>query len=357
MFFKGGKRYKTVKEIHGMMDKYGFVSNAYTSAENVVYFIKSAPIYREQSLDILSDMMVNAQFPEEEIQKEKGVVIQEVKMYEDDPRDYLETRFQLRYYGENSYGRPILWPEENIKKFSREMLFDYKNKLYTKDNIVIVVAGKILDKEGMKKQIEKQFKDLPSEKTISQQEYIPYAPKEHEKIIEKPCEQSHIIICGKWFDYFQKQKYGARLLSIIVWWNQSSRLYSKVREELGLCYYLHSTHRTSANFWEFEICAGLNKEKLEFWISTIFEILEEIAQGKITREEFENAKTYLIGNYQMGIEGSLEFASFYGSQLIYKKTPETLEEITEHFKNVTYEEVLDLCSMLKRENLYLAYTK
>jgi len=140
MFFKGGKRYPTVKAVTESLDLIGASFNAFTADEYAGYWVKCAPVFIEKGIDILSDMLVNSAFPEDEIEKEKSVVIQEIMMYKDMPNQQVRNKWKRWYFGDNQHGWPIIGPEENVRSFTQQDLFDHRDALYTKDNLVIVVA-------------------------------------------------------------------------------------------------------------------------------------------------------------------------------------------------------------------------
>ena len=147
MFFKGGKKYTTPHDVAAYVDTFGGEFNAFTAEEYAGYYVKSAPEHTAKALDILADMMVQPSFPKEELEREKLVVIQELKMYEDRPDRLAYNKFKTFMYGDNSYGREIIGTEDNIRSFSQDDLFKHKHELYTKDNMLIVIAGKILQQE------------------------------------------------------------------------------------------------------------------------------------------------------------------------------------------------------------------
>lgn len=357
MFFKGGKKYPTPKAVAEAVDRFGGEFNASTGNEQVQYYVKCAPNFAEEALDVLADMMMHAQFPQEELEKEKGVVIQELKMYEDDPMSVAAEHWQERYLGNNSYGRPIIGSIDNILSFSPEKLHQYKQQLYTKDNLIIVIAGKILDKDSLQKQIEHHFSSLIAERSISKPSFDFYQPLEHEAFFDKQTEQNHLIISARGFNGKQEQRYPARVLSTILWGNMSSRLFQNVRAKQGLCYYISAGHAARTDFGDFIIRAGIDKERFEFWVAKIFEEIEQIATGDILVEEFHNAIGFLDGQIQMGIESSDEMAGFLGRQYLSYGTIETLQEILEKYHAVSLQDVKEIASLLRRDNLYLYYVK
>lgn len=263
-FFKGGKKYKTPKEVAEAVDRFGGEFNAGTGMSTVSYYVKCAPNFAEQALDVLADMVMDAQFHEEELEREKGVVIQELKMYEDTPQSLVMDKWQHRYFGENSYGRPVLGTIENIQSFNRDILNKYKSSLYAKDNLIIVVAGKIADEEQMKKLIEQYFSDLPTKRSLEKPTFPFFLPSEQRSYFEKKTEQNHLVISARGVDGKQEEKHAAKILTTILGGNMSSRLFQNIREKQGLCYYIRAAHYTDPEYGDFVIRAGIDKERFDF---------------------------------------------------------------------------------------------
>lgn len=357
LFFKGGKKYPTPKSVAEAVDKFWGEFNAYTGDEFAWYYVKCAPEFTERAIDVLADMMNNAKFNPEELEREKWVVIQELKMYEDNPMAMVMEKRQTYYFWDNSYGRPIIGTKENINSFTQQMLFDHKAQLYTKDNLIIVVAGNIRDKEAIVKQLEKEFIHIAPNKQWKKPIFTQTLPQEHIWFFEQKNEQAHLIISAPGYDGNDKNKYAANVLGTILWWNMSSRLFQNIREKQGLCYYIRGSHVSQEDSWTFLIRAGIDKERFDFGVEKIFEEIKNIAEWNITQEEFDNAIGYNEGQIQMGIESSDEMASFIGNQyLIYKKI-ESLPEILRKYKSLTLEDVKAVAKKLHKDNLYLFYIK
>lgn len=357
LFFKGGEKYPTPKSVAEAVDKFWGEFNAYTGDEFAGYYVKCAPAFIDQAIDVLADMMNHAKFNIAEMEREKWVVIQELKMYEDNPMAMAMEKWQTYYFGDNNFGRPIIGNETNIQSFTQQMLFDHKAELYTKDNLIIVIAGKIKDEQTIIDQITKEFNDLPTKKTWNKTEYTNYLPQEHTGFYEQKNEQAHIVISAPGFKGDDETRYAANVLATILGGNMSSRLFQNIREKQGLCYYIKAMHASSQDVWTFLIRAGIDKKKFDFGIEKIYEEIEKIAQGNITQEEFDNAIGYNEWQIQMGIESSDEMASFIGNQyLIYKKI-NTLEEILKKYKNLHLEDIKNVAKKLSKENLYLFYIK
>lgn len=357
LFFKGGKRYPTPKAVAEALDRFGGESNAYTGDEYAGYYVKCAPEFIDKAIDVLADMMNNAKFSVPELEREKGVVIQEIKMYEDNPMIMTMEKRQTYYFGDNSYGRQIVGTEDNVNSFTQQMLFDHKADLYTKDNLTIIIAGKMKDKKAIASQLEQEFAALPEKRRIRKPEFTGYRPKDHIGSYEQKNEQTHLVISAPGFKGDDETRYAANVLATILGGNMSSRLFQNIREKQGLCYYIKAAHMVQEDTGTFLIRAGIDKKRFDFGIEKIYEEIERVANGDITQEEFDNAIGYNEGQIQMGIESSDEMASFIGNQyLIYKKI-DTLEEILKKYKSLTLADIQKIAGILKKENLYLFYIK
>lgn len=352
MFFKWWERYKTQMEVSEKFDSIGALFNAFTSNYVVSYYVKCAPIFVSQSIDVLADMMMNAKFDSAELDKEKWVIIQEMKMYEDNPMSLVWDKWNQRYFWENSYGRPIIGFEDTVMSFTHDDLQNYKNSLYTKDNLVIVMAWKWVDKDENKKLIEKYFAWMWERKSVIKPDFPNSIPESHISFYKKGTEQNHLIISAKWFDWKDDNVYAANVLTSILWWNMSSRLFQNVRSKEGLCYYISAYHDTGVDFGNFIIRAGMDKNRFEFWLQRIKEEIDNLVKNGVTQTEFDRAIWYLQWNFQMWIETSMEMAYFVGDHYLLYNEVETLDDILQKYKNLTLEDVNKLCEMLSLDKCY-----
>ena len=352
MFFKWWEHYKTQKNVAETLDSIGAVYNAFTSNNTVDYFIKCAPNFIEQSLDVLADMMMNAKFDEDELEKEKWVIIQEMKMYEDDPMSVVADKHRLWYFWNNSFGRPVIWNEKTVSSFTSQDLHKYKDSLYTKDNLIIVIAGKWAEDDKIKKLIEKYFKWMKAKRTVDYPIFPNILPDEHESFFKKWTEQNHLIISAPGFLWTDDRRYAAKVLASILWWNMSSRLFQNIRTKEGLCYYITSYHTAWPEAWVFGIRAWMDKDRFEFGLKRIREEIDNYAKNWATQEELDKAIWYLQWHTQMWIDSPEEMACFLWPQyLVYNKI-ETLEEILDEYKKLTLDDVNQLCGMLELKNCY-----
>ncbi len=334
------------------VERFWWDFNAYTSDEYAGYYVKCPPKHLSTAIDVLWDMMVYARFPAKEVEKEKGVVLQEIAMYEDDPQRQVMTKWREWYYGDTSYWRPVIWTKENVQSFTQEDLFEHKNSLYTKDNLVIVVSGNIPDKKLLINQLGEVFSELPHNKTLKKPPYTQHYPQEKESFFTKDTQQSHLVMSAPWFTSNDPRKYAANILGLIFAGNFSSRLFQEVREKEGLCYYIWWGHSSDTFDGCFYFRAWMDKDRFDFAKNRIYEEADRIAQWDISQKEFDNALGYKIWWLQMWLETTDGIASFIWSQeLLYGKI-ETLEEKIAHYEKLTLVDVNWLAHMLRSELLY-----
>jgi predicted Zn-dependent peptidase len=169
----------------------------------------------------------------------------------------------------------------------------YKSSLYTKDNLIIVIAGKITDEKEIKKLIADYFSALPTTKRLEKPVFPSFLPTAHESFFEKKTEQNHLVISARGFNGTQPQRYPAKLLTTILGGNMSSRLFQNIREKQGLCYYIRAGHWEEPAYGDFVIRAGIDKERFDFGVEKIFAEIDAVAKGDLTHEEFDNAKGFL----------------------------------------------------------------
>lgn len=352
MFFKGGKKYPTKQAVSATLDEIGADYNAFTAKDLAGYFVKSAPDFRETGVDVLADMLVEATFAKEEIDKERTIILEEIKRKNDIPPNRIYVDWTRNYYGDTPHGWPVLWPEEHITSFTQEDFFEHKKNLYTKDNLVVVVAGKIVDQQALEESIRTLFAWLPEKATINPIAYADTHPLGKEDIIEKDIEQANIMFGAPWVGGDDENRYKYDLLANILGGTCSSRLYQEIRENRWLAYSVYAGHAAMQNHGYFVVRAWLTKEKYQEWVDAMKDVLRDIASWNITEQEFIKAKNNIIGSLQMWLETSDEIASFLGRQhLIYKRI-KTIDDHINAFKAITLEEIKQVAPIVHPDNFY-----
>src|SRR3989344_4338333 len=328
MFFKGTKNRPKSIDISKEFDGMGAEHNAFTSNEVTAFYGKSAPKNFEKILDIISDMYLNPTFPKDDIEKEKGVIIEEINMYEDMPQKMVQEVFQELLYGDTPSGWTILGPRENIKAMKREDFLSYRRAHYVAEKTMIVVAGDVKAKETFKK-IEDKFKNITSGKTLRKKKLVERQNRPQIKIKHKDTDQSHLVIGVRTFGLHDKRIPTLKVLSTILGKGMSSRLFQRMREELGICYYVHSGINDLTDHGNFAVSAGVDKKRLQIAVQGILEEIKKIKNEKVSPAELKKAKDYLIGRMYLNLESSDSLAGFYGVQEIMRekiKTPKEIEK-------------------------------
>ncbi len=356
MFFKGGDRYPTPKSVAEAVDGVGGVFNAFTGDETVGYYIKVAKENIELAFDVLSDMLLNSKFKQEDIDREKGVIVEEYNMYQDNPQSVLYDEFAELMFGANHpLGRDVLGDMSFIKSATKKDFVDYEKNLYTASNMVVAVAGNTTMAD-VRKLVNKY---LPVIKGGKKNIAIPYKaeknPKKKIKVINKKTEQAHIAMGVPTFGREHPDKQVADVLAVILGGGMSSRLFTSIRERHGLAYYVRAGHSTHPDTGVFSIAAGVNIKKTDFAIKLIMDELKELIESPVPAKELKKAKQSIMGKLVLRLESSDAVANGAGgSELLYDKV-ETIAEIKRKYRAVTVKQVQDLAKKIfKDEKLVLA---
>jgi predicted Zn-dependent peptidase len=335
LMFKGTKKRPTTFDISKELDGIGAEFNAYTAKDHTGYYIKSSAEKFDLACNILSDMLTNSRFDSREIEREKGVIIEEIKMYEDQPMYYAEMLFEQLVFKGNILAEDIAGTEKSIRNMARKDIIDYLNSFYEPQNAVIIVAGKIT--KQVKTILNKYFVQLKSKpKKIFNQKFVPFVDEQKQSRIllnYKNTKQVHLAMGFPAYSYFHPDLYALHVLSTILGGNMSSRLFINVRERKGLCYYIKSQADIYEDTGNLMIRSGLDLSKIKDAISIIVKELRQIKDKGVTLSELKMAKEYLKGRTILQLEDSSMLAGFYGREFILANeilTPE--QKIQKIFK-------------------------
>lgn len=341
MVFKGTPRRPKASDIAREFDGLGADFNAFTGDEYTGYYVKVDKRHTDTALDIISDMYLNPLFPESEIIKEKGVIIEEIRMYRDRPDRHVQEAMGALLYGDQPAGRTILGPEENIRSFSRKHFITYREKHYVASATTVVIAGAMNEKEIVKK-VGKLFSSMSvkpkkGKVKVKESQSVPQV-----KVLHKDTDQTHLVIALRTFPVGDKRNSIMRVLSTVLGRGMSSRLFSKMRDELGICYYVRSSHNTYTDHGFFDISAGVDTTRVELAIKTILDELKRLKDELVSETELKKAKDYIAGTMMLGLETSDSQADFVAHQEIMKKEIKTPEEMIENTQKVTAKDIQKL---------------
>ena len=350
MLFKGTDK-RTAEQISGAVDAVGGQLNAFTSKENTCYYIKTLTEDFPLAVDVLSDMFLNSRFDNEEIAKEREVIIEEIKMYEDTPDDQVHDLMSANLWPEHPLGRAILGTEESIAAFNHDMLKDYMKQYYTGSNIVVSVVGNISHNQVVEA-IREVLGGIPKGET--NQCMIADRAKPGVNCYYKEIAQSQICVAMPGVAKEDDRLFPLSILNTYLGGGMSARLVKKIREEEGLAYSVYSYNGSYTDTGAFVISVGTRPENCQRVIDIILEELDDVRQNGITQEELDKSFSQLKGSLYMGLETVNSRMNKLGrSMLIYDRVI-TPEENVNDLSKVTVEDVKSLADdMFRRENLQI----
>ncbi|NSL51134.1 M16 family metallopeptidase [Calidifontibacillus erzurumensis] len=349
MFFKGTTT-RTAKEIAESFDSIGGQVNAFTSKEYTCYYAKVLDEHASFALEILADMFFNSTFNEEELKKEKNVVLEEIKMYEDTPDDIVHDMLSKATFGDHPLAYSILGTEETLASFNGDTLRKYMDQYYTPENIVISVAGNI--DEMFIKEVEAYFGHFEAKyaQPLSKQPVIL-----DEKIArKKDTEQAHLCLGFHGLPVGHDEIYSLIVLNNIVGGSMSSRLFQDVREARGLAYSIYSYHSSYLDSGILAIYGGTANNQLDILFETIQETLATLKRDGISEKELANSKEQLKGNLMLSLESTNSRMSRNGKNELLLKRHRSLNEILDQVSAVTLDSVNNLAKTIFTDQYALA---
>lgn len=348
MCFKGTKNRPRPIDISGELDSLGAEYNAFTSKEYTGYFVKSQAEKLDKALEIVADLYSNPLFDSEEINKERGVVIEEMNMYDDLPMRRVNDVFMELLYGNQPAGWPIDGRKEVIKDLKRDDFLRYQKNHYVAKATVVAVAGAFQEKELLEK-IKFNFSSVPSAfknpKIITKEEQFQPAAA----IQFKKSDQTHLVLGVRAFDIHDERRFALQVLADILGGGMSSRLFQKVRGELGAAYYVRAEADFYTDHGYLAVSAGVNHKKVNEVIAAILNEFKIIGEN-VSAAELQRAKDHLIGNSILGLETSDELALFYGGQEIIKGEIVSFEEVFKKIKSVAISDIQKVAQEIFRND-------
>ncbi len=311
MMFNGTPT-RSAKDIVEQIEMVGGQMNAYTSRENTAYYVHLLKDDLSLAMDVLSDMIQRPTFPDQELEKERGVIIQEIGMTNDTPDDLVFDLYQEIAYPNQSLGAPILGTSEIVQNMTKKTLFDYVKNSYNAQNLVISISGNVEHEDALAL-VHQYFTDLPETPKSS---YDAANYKGGEIRTNKKLEQSHVVLGFQGVGKKADDYYDAIMLSTILGGGMASRLFQEVREKHGLVYSVYSSHAGYNDDGQFEIYAGTGPDKLSKLVPVICDEVQKIVQNKVLKEELLRAKSQLRAGVLMGRESMLSRANRQAKHLI-----------------------------------------
>ncbi len=354
MCFKGTTKRPKAVDISKELDALGSQYNAFTAQEYTGYYAKSDAKHFKQIFDIVSDIYLNSTFPEKEMEKEKGVIIEEINMYEDMPHKHVQDLMMKLLYGDQPAGWNIAGEKVNILNMKRDDFIAYKAKHYLPEAMVLIVAGQVTEKEVMN-EANKIFAGVPrGEKgaKIKTQE----KQKKPEALIHfKQTDQTHFVVGVRTYDLFSKKNAVLSVLAGILGGGMSSRLFVKLREEMGVGYYVRSYNDVFTDHGFLQISAGVDNKRIEEVLQAVLEECKKLKKEKVSEAELNKVKECLIGNMKLSLESTDDIANFYGGQELLKREIRGAEQKAQEIRKVTASQIQTLAeNIFKNTKLNLA---
>lgn len=354
MCFKGTTKRPTALAIAGELDGLGAEYNAFTSHEWTGYFAKVEKHHAGQALDLVSDLYLNPTFETAEIEKEKGVIIEELNMYEDMPQRKIGDIFMRLLYGDQPAGWDVGGEKDIIRILTKSDFVKYRKLHYLPKATLLIVTG-AFDEAKILADAEKLFSKMPEGEKGGKLAVKEAQTKPEILLKFKESDQTHVMIGVRAFSMFDKRRYVLEVLSDILGGGMSSRLFQKVREELGAAYYVRASADLYTDHGYLAAGAGVEHSKLKIVISAILGEFNKLKNEKVSDAELARAKSHLSGNLLLGLETSDALAMYYGAQEILKKSVSTPDELVAGINAVTAEQIQELAQeIFKNEKLNMA---
>ena len=337
MMFKGTEN-RTARQIAEEMDALGGQINAYTTKEYTCYHTRVLDKHIDRALDVMSDMLLHPLIAEEDVQKERNVITEEIYMYDDAPEELVHDALQDAIWRDTSLGMPILGTEETIAAFDAAFIRAYYERNYHQENIVLSVAGNFAEAEMLQKLNEKLGKWKRETPFVQQDTHADYQTAQVEK--EKDIEQVHICLAFPGLTREHPQKYALAIFNTLFGGGMSSRLFQKIREENGLTYSIYSYTTAFADTGVFTICASMNPNQAERVFELIAEELKEVTAEAFPEQLIAVTKEQMISNFIIGTESTLNRMTSAGASLLLRGEVQETEEVIAKIEAVTAADVL-----------------
>src|SRR6056297_719692 len=338
MLFKGTEN-RSSYDIAQSMESVGGYLNAFTSTEYTCYYSRCLDTQLERAIDVLSDMVQNSQFPDEELQKEKKVVLEEMKMYKDSPDDYIFEMFSDNVFKNHPIGRPIIGFENTVSNYTRQDLFNYMADRYRPDNLLVAVAGHV-DHDEVIQLINEKLELNSAEPTIDAEQ--PLTNYEKFQIEEsKAIEQTHMVMGRRALNFDHPDKYLLLLANTVLGGGMSSRLHQNIREKYGYCYSIGSFNQTYLDSGLFGVYIGTDQEYVDHVRSLIFEEFDRMQSEKVPEKELQQAKAHLKGKLLLSQESTSNRMNRLAKSELYFNRFITLDELVEKIDEVTSDDIKD----------------
>ena len=355
MFFKGTERRPSSRDLTTLIDGIGGEFNAFTSKEYTGYYVRCAGADRDTALDVLLDMLRHSKFDPEEIEREKGVILEEMNMYQDTPRDHIGTVYEDLMYGDNPLGWEVLGTKETIKGATRETFVDYVDEWYTPERMVVGVSGMVGD--GLLPMLEGLLGDLEpngDRRPAPAQLERPAGPRVAVEN-KKDAEQAHLVVGVPSYPIEHPDRYALQMLSAVLGSGMSSRLFLEVRERRGLAYYVHGMNHSYTDAGSLLAQAGVDINRIDEAIKVIVEQFKRMADEEVPSDELEKSRSMVKGRFVLRTESPQGLIMYGLNREVLEGHVLEPDELLAQIDAVTSEDVQRVAQeLIGRDKLHLA---
>lgn len=352
MLFKGTP-VRTAREIAEGFEKIGGQLNAFTSKEYTCVYARTLDEDLYMALDIIFDMLFNSSFAEKDFNTEKGVIIEEINIYEDTPDDLIHDVFSRSLWKGHAMGSPILGTLDSVSSFERQEIYDFYKACYVPANMVISIAGNI-DKDRIKDSIESHLKNEPPA-DINLPQVKPSGLEPFISLVEKDTEQVQLCLGVPGISYFSTQRYTQNVMNSILGGGMSSRLFQSIREERGLAYSVYSFPSNYSDTGSYSVCIGTGPAKVSSFFEALFKELENFVKQGVSEEEVARTQQLIKSSMYLGLESVMNRMSRLGKSMLMYGELKSVEDVIADILAVNADMVKDFAgNLLNKPNFSLA---
>jgi predicted Zn-dependent peptidase len=354
MFFKGTQKRPRSRDITSTIDSIGGEFNSFTSKEYTGFYVKCAADQRDTAFDILVDMIRNSKFEPEEIEREKGVIVEEMNMYYDTPRDFIGHMYDRLLYGDQPLGWDVMGTKETVRSATRDTLMDYLSRWYKPERTVAGVAGRI--GEDLHDRLQELLADLqPEATTLPDPVTLSKEDSAHVRLHTKQSDQAHICLGVRSYPLVHPDRYVVQLLTTILGGGMSSRLFTEVRERRGLAYYVFGVNNAYTDAGSLYAQAGVDISRIDEAVETIVRELRRMAEEPVPSDELERARNSAKGRFVLQLESPHGAIQYGLRQEVLENQIDEPDYVFRHLDEVTAEDVHRVAhDLIEGRRMYLA---
>jgi len=352
MFFKGTERRPSARQIAGEIDAIGGEFNAFTGKEYTTYYVRCAAEHRDVALDVLADMLRNSRFAEDEIEREKGVIVEEMNMYFDTPRDFIGGVYEQLLWGDQPLGWDIIGRKETVRAATRDTFMGYLGRWYKPSRMVVGVAGRVGD--GLLERVQEALGDLPDAETGEPAPAEPWRDG-RVRVFSKQSDQAHVCLGVHSYPLEHPDRYALQLLAAALGGGMSSRLFSEVRERRGLAYYVYGLNHSYTDAGTLYAQAGVDIDRIDEAVATIAGELRTVAAEPLPADELDKARNFAKGRFVLQLESPQGLMLFgLRKEVLERRLPDP-DEVLRGLDAVTADDVSRVAQdLIADERLQLA---